>query len=89
MDIILERLASHYINHLMILLYNYMHKSGQELQWINTNGSSLPLLTHCSGLCFLCRGADFYPGVDSLCYGGSGKVSKEGVEKMVADLEKQ
>lgn len=34
-------------------------------------------------------GADFYPGVNSLGYGGSGKVSKDGVERMVADLEKQ
>ena len=34
-------------------------------------------------------GADFYPGVNSLSYGGSGKVSKDGVERMVADLEKQ
>ena len=35
------------------------------------------------------RGADFYPGVNSLVHGGSGKVSKAGIEHMTEDLEKQ
>ena len=30
-----------------------------------------------------------YPGVNSLTYGGAGHVSKEGVDRMVTDLEKQ
>ena len=35
------------------------------------------------------RGADFYPGVNSLGYGGKGKVSKAGIDRMVADLDQQ
>lgn len=35
------------------------------------------------------RGADFYPGVNSLAHGGTGKVSKAGIERMTQDLEKQ
>ena len=30
-----------------------------------------------------------YPTVNNIGYGGEGKVSKEGVDRMVADLEKQ
>ena len=30
-----------------------------------------------------------YPGVNSLTYGGAGTTSKEGVDRMVADLHKQ
>jgi len=36
-----------------------------------------------------CRGDDFYPGVNSLGYGGRGKVSQAGIDRMVADLGKQ
>lgn len=35
------------------------------------------------------RGADLYPGVNSLVHGGAGKVSKAGIERMTQDLEKQ
>lgn len=34
-------------------------------------------------------GEDFYPGVNSLAYGGSGAVSQDGIDRMVADLDKQ
>lgn len=34
-------------------------------------------------------GADFYPGVNTLLHGGEGGASKAGIERMVADLEKQ
>ena len=38
---------------------------------------------------FIHRGEDIYPGVNSLSYGGAGHVSNEGIDRMVADLEKQ
>ena len=34
-------------------------------------------------------GEDFFPGVNTLLHGTSSKVSQAGVERMVADLEKQ
>ena len=34
-------------------------------------------------------GEDFYPGVNTLLHGGSGKVSQAGIDRMVEDLETQ
>ena len=34
-------------------------------------------------------GEDFFPGVNTLLHGTSSKVSQAGVDRMVADLEKQ
>ena len=34
-------------------------------------------------------GEQMYPTANNIGYGGEGKVSKEGVDRMVADLEKQ
>ena len=34
-------------------------------------------------------GDQMYPTANNISYGGEGKVSKEGVDRMVADLEKQ
>ena len=62
---------------------------------INTKGLRLLenfhiLLTPvCLTECISYRGESFYPGVNNLSYGGSGKVSSAGIERMVADLEKQ
>ena len=34
-------------------------------------------------------GADFYPGVNTLLHGGKGGATEAGIDRMVADLEKQ
>ncbi len=44
-------------------------------------------VSRCPSVSF--SGETFYPGVDTLVHGGSGKVSREGVDRMVNDLEKQ
>ena len=38
---------------------------------------------------FFYSGERMYPSANNIAYGGDGKVSKEGVDRMVADLEKQ
>ena len=54
----------------------------------DTHSSSLQYSVHVF-LSLSHRGADFYPGVNSLGYGGKGKVSKAGIDRMVADLDQQ
>lgn len=34
-------------------------------------------------------GAEFYPGVNTLLHGGKGGATESGIDRMVADLEKQ
>ena len=56
----------------------------------DTHSSSLQYSVHVFlSLSHSHRGADFYPGVNSLGYGGKGKVSKAGIDRMVADLDQQ
>ena len=44
---------------------------------------------HNGSIAYLLRGEALYPTANSLGYGGTGEVSKEGVERMVEDLRKQ
>ena len=44
---------------------------------------------HNGYIAYIPRGEALYPTANSLGYGGTGEVSKEGVERMVEDLRKQ